>query len=81
MHEAAIAQEVCDIALRAAAENGLKRITRIIMDIGGYSAVNHRQLGIVFDIAVRGTPMEGCALEIHDLPETLGMFVRTIEGE
>ena len=27
------------------------------------------------------TAMDGCALEIHDLPGELGMYVRTIEGE
>ena len=25
--------------------------------------------------------MDGCMLEIHDLPGELGMYVRTIEGE
>ncbi len=80
MHEAAIAQEICDIAMRAVEENGLERLTRIVMDVGEYSAVDRRQLAIVFDIAVRGTPLEGCRLETNILPKTLGMFVRTVEG-
>ena len=79
MHEAAIAKEVFDIAQQAMAENGLTRLTRVVMDIGEYSAVVPEQL--VFRIAVHNTAMDGCALEIHDLPGELGMYVRTIEGE
>ena len=73
MHEAAIAKEVFDIAQQAMTENGLTRLTRIVMDIGEYSAVVPEQL--------HNTAMDGCALEIHDLPGELGMYVRTIEGE
>ena len=32
-------------------------------------------------LKIRMTAMDGCALEIHDLPGELGMYVRTIEGE
>lgn len=78
MHEAAIAKEVFDIAQQAMTENGL---TRVVMDIGEYSAVVPEQLQLVFRIAVHNTAMDGCALEIHDLPGELGMYVRTIEGE
>ena len=77
MHEAAIAKEVFDIAQQAMAENGLTRLTRV----GEYSAVVPEQLQLVFRIAVHNTAMDGCALEIHDLPGELGMYVRTIEGE
>ena len=79
MHEAAIAKEVFDIAQQAMTENGLTRLTRIV--IGEYSAVVPGQLQLVFRIAVHNTAMDGCALEIHDLPGELGMYVRTIEGE
>ncbi len=81
MHEAAIAKEVFDIAQQAMTENGLTRLTRIVMDIGEYSAVVPEQLQLVFRIAVHNTAMDGCALEIHALPGELGMYVRTIEGE
>ena len=81
MHEAAIAKEVFDIAQQAMAENGLTRLTRVVMDIGEYSAVVPEQLQLVFRIAVHNTAMDGCALEIHDLPGELGMYVRTIEGD
>ena len=81
MHEAAIAKEVFDIAQQAMTENGLTRLTRIVMDIGEYSAVVPGQVQLVFRIAVHNTAMDGCALEIHDLPGELGMYVRTIEGE
>lgn len=81
MHEAAIAKEVFDIAQQAMTENGLTRLTRIVMDIGEYSAVVPEQLQFVFQIAVHNTAMDGCALEIQALPGELGMYVRTIEGE
>lgn len=48
MHEAAIAKEVFDIAQQAMTENGLTRLTRIVMDIGEYSAVVPEQLQLVF---------------------------------
>lgn len=51
MHEAAIAKEVFDIAQQAMTENGLTRLTRIVMDIGEYSAVVPEQLQLVFRIA------------------------------
>ena len=81
MHEAAIAKEVFDIAQQAMTENGLTRLTRIVMDIGEYSAVVPEQLQLVFRIAVHNTAMDGCALEIPDLPGELGMYVRTIVVE
>ena len=68
-------------AQQAMTENGLTRLTRVVMDIGEYSAVVPEQLQLVFHIAVHNTAMDGCALEIHDLPGELGMYVRTIEGE
>ena len=49
------------------------------MDIGEYSAVVPEQLQLVFRIAVHNTAMDGCALEIHDLPRLAG-YVRTIEA-
>ena len=81
MHEAAIAKEVFDIAQQAMTENGLTRLTRIVMDIGEYSAVVPEQLDMVFAIAVHNTPMDGCALETHFLMGQAGMYVRTIEGK
>lgn len=51
MHEAAIAKEVFDIAQQAMTENGLTRLTRltrVVMDIGEYSAVVPEQLQFVF---------------------------------
>ena len=47
MHEAAIAKEVFDIAQQAMAENGLTRLTRVVMDIGEYSAVVPEQLQVL----------------------------------
>ena len=58
MHEAAIAKEVFDIAQQAMAENGLTRLTRVVMDIGEYSAVVPEQLQLVFRIAVHNTAMD-----------------------
>ena len=80
MHEAAVAKEIYDIAARTMEENDMSRLTKVVLDIGEYSAVVPRQLDIVWEIAVHNTPMEGCVLETHELPKTLGMFVRTIEG-
>ncbi len=81
MHEAAIAKEIYDIAGRVMEENGLSKLTRIVMDIGEYTAVVPEQLDMVFAIAVHNTPMDGCALETHFLMGQAGMYVRTIEGK
>jgi len=65
VHELAISEaivsEVCERV-------GEKRVVRVVLEIGRLSAVEPDAVRFSFDIAARGTALEGATLEILDIP-------------
>ena len=68
MHELSIALSVLDIVRSAAAESGLARVTVVRLRVGRASGVQPDSLRFAFDCAKAGTPAEGAALEIEEVP-------------
>jgi hydrogenase nickel incorporation protein HypA/HybF len=68
MHELSIAQDMLDIALRTAAEQGGTRILALNAKIGEWSTVEPDALDFAFEVLRRGTIAEGAELRIERVP-------------
>ena len=57
-----------EIALRAAREHGLKKVSSAKVRAGALRAVSTDQLTFWWDLLTKGTPAEGAALEVETVP-------------
>ena len=65
MHELSIAQALIDIAL---AHAGGRRVTLVEVKVGHLRQVVPDALAFAFELASAGTPVEGAALELEEVP-------------
>ncbi len=70
MHELSIALSLVDAACEAAAPLGDVRVEALHVRIGALSGVVKEALAFSFDMAARGTRIEGARLDIEDVPVT-----------
>ncbi len=68
MHEAALAENILNIALNTAAENGAKKISAVGLKLGDMAGVEVEALNFSFDIMKKNTPAENAALKINRVP-------------
>lgn len=68
MHELTIATEIVNIVAEKAKQEAFSNVDRITIEIGRLSGVNPHCLSFVFPEAARGTPLEGCYLNLVDIP-------------
>ena len=68
MHEMSLAEGIRDIVLDQARAHGFSRVTRLRLEIGRFAGVEKPALEFAFDVVMRGSPAEGAALEMLDLP-------------
>ena len=68
MHELSITQQVLDIAVEKAKENGATAIKQIDLVIGALSSVIDDSVQFYFDILSRGTPAAGAKLNFRRVP-------------
>ena len=68
MHEMSLCEGVRRIVETEAARHGVARITRVRLEIGRFAGVEKAALAFAFDAVMRGSPAEGAALEMIDLP-------------
>ncbi len=67
------------IAGRAARENGLRRITRVVLEIGQFSGVEPELLRFAFEVIKKGTILEQAEIEMQSPP--LLLYCRECENE
>ena len=65
MHEASLAHALVELALSHAKAADTRRVVRIVVEIGTLSHVDANALCFVYDLAARGTLLEGAALQIE----------------
>lgn len=65
MHETAVICEVVDIVLKAAKDNDIKKITKVILRIGEFSCVQEDQLKFSYEIICRDTLLKDSNLVIE----------------
>lgn len=68
VHELSIALSLVQIASDAAREAGAERVAAVYLEVGALAGVAPEALEFSFDIAARGTPLEGAHLVITPLP-------------
>lgn len=70
MHELSIALSLVEAACEAAAPLGNVRVEALHVRLGALSGVVREALAFSFDVAVKGTRIDGARLEIEDIPVT-----------
>ncbi len=65
MHELSIAQSILDIVTRHAEREGVERVTRVGIRIGGLSCIEPSSLTFCFDIIKKGSPASSALLDIE----------------
>jgi hydrogenase nickel incorporation protein HypA/HybF len=68
VHEVAVAQRIVEVLLDTAARNGGGRVKAARLLLGELAGVEPDTLAFAFDVACRGTPAEGCRLEMVRVP-------------
>ncbi|MCC5992967.1 MAG: hydrogenase maturation nickel metallochaperone HypA [Rhodobacteraceae bacterium] len=68
MHEMSLAEGIRQIIDAQAAAHDFARVTRLRLEIGRFAGVEKPALEFAFDVVMRGSPAEGAALELIDLP-------------
>ncbi|HUN40454.1 MAG TPA: hydrogenase maturation nickel metallochaperone HypA [Acetobacteraceae bacterium] len=65
MHELALSQSVVDLVAEHAAREGLRKVTRVILEIGTAAAVEPQALCFCFDLVAADTVVHGAELAIE----------------
>ena len=68
MHELSIALGLVDAASEEAARLGAVRVNAVFLRLGPLAGVVEDALRFSFELAVRGTPIDGARLEIEPVP-------------
>ena len=71
MHETSIAQRMVETAIEVADQNGGGRVVGMHLLLGEMTCVEPETLSFAFEVASRGTRVEGCPLEIVRVPTRL----------
>jgi hydrogenase nickel incorporation protein HypA/HybF len=65
MHELGLcAQMVDDVSAKV----GEQKVARVVLEIGALSAVLPDAMRFCFDLCTQGTPLEGAALDVREVP-------------
>jgi hydrogenase nickel incorporation protein HypA/HybF len=65
MHEMALTQDLVGLIAEHCAG---RRVTRVVLEVGKLAAVVPDAFRFCFELCAEGTPAEGAALEIRELP-------------
>lgn len=68
MHEMALCEGIRSAVEQAAASHGVARVSRVRLEIGRFAGVEKPALEFAWEVVMRGSPAEGAALEMIDLP-------------
>ncbi len=68
MHELSLAHDLVEIASDAARQANVQRVDVVHLKVGALAGVVTEALLFCYDLATRGTPLEGSRLEIHPVP-------------
>jgi len=84
MHELSVAESIADSVRRHPALQGGRKVRRIGVQVGDTSGVNAEALDFCFTIVVRGTELDGAALDLERVPvrfrcETCGHEFEPVE--
>lgn len=64
MHEVSIVKEISDIVILTAEKNNIKKVTKVLLEVGEFSCIQDEHLKFAFEIISKNTLHEGSLLEI-----------------
>jgi hydrogenase nickel incorporation protein HypA/HybF len=79
MHELALARDLVDQVLQVVERERFERVSRVVLELGTAAGVDADALSLGFEIAARGSPLEGARLEIDPLQDGQALRVKLIE--
>ena len=68
MHEFSIAQNIVEIANKAARKEYAEIVNKLELEIGDLSGVELEALEFAFDVCVKGTILEKAEIVVHNIP-------------
>ena len=68
MHEMSLCEGIREVVEAQARAHAVMRVTRVRLEVGRFAGVERQALEFAWDVVMRGSPAEGAALEILDLP-------------
>jgi hydrogenase nickel incorporation protein HypA/HybF len=68
MHEMSLCEGIRGVIEDQARAHSFARVTKLRLEIGRFAGVEKAALAFAFDVVMRGSPAEGAALEMDDLP-------------
>ena len=68
VHEFSLAQDMVETLRRVAMEHKASRVAKVRLRLGDFTHVDPETLTFAFEVACRGTVLEGCRLEIQRIP-------------
>lgn len=68
MHEMSLCEGIRELVEDQARQHSFARVTLLRLEIGRFAGVEKPALAFAFDVVMRGSPAEGAALEMIDLP-------------
>ncbi|MGG7567712.1 hydrogenase maturation nickel metallochaperone HypA [Rhodovulum sp. DZ06] len=74
MHEMSICEGILMTLEDQAKQHDFKTIRRVRLEIGRFAGVDPKALHFAWEVVMRGSPAEGSALEIIDLPGQAACF-------
>ncbi len=68
MHEVGMMQQILEVAIERAKQEGAQHINRVHMRVGAEAGVVTESLALSFEVAKRGTIAEAAELEVEAVP-------------
>ena len=68
MHEMSLCESIREVIEDQARTHGFARVVHLRLEIGRFAGVEKSALEFAFGVVMRGSPAEGAALEMIDLP-------------
>ncbi len=68
MHEMSLCEGIRSVLEQQATAHNVAKITKVRLEIGQFAGVEKPALEFAFDVVMRGSPAEGAALEMIDVP-------------
>jgi hydrogenase nickel incorporation protein HypA/HybF len=80
MHELSVTQNIINISVEEAEKHNAKRVKEIRIKVGELSGLIPESIQYYFDIASKGTKVEGAVLDIEKIPITICCSECNYEG-
>ena len=68
MHELALTESIVEIVLHRAQVEGMRTVTRVVLEVGAAAGVDAEALRFCFDAVTHDTPAQGAELAIEAIP-------------